>query len=365
MAVDWQADLAHLAEGIARHHRRPFHLISEAAFGAKVADLSAQISSLPDDAAIVALRGIAAAIGDGHTFIAPPHRPKFPIELYWHGETLTVIRASAGHRDLIGTRLVSIGDQPVANVRHRLLCLIPQGENPWHVLAKSAELMREPEVIASLGIEPLFRFVNEAGGETALLLTASADPLITAEYAPLPMQRANEPFWFSRAATHDAIYVQFRSYDRLQSAAAPLFDALAKQPAGKLIIDLRQNEGGNFWAGRQWILVPTQLLGLIRGHLFILVGRRTFSASMVNAIDFSRETEAILVGEPIGARPHGYQENGWFTLPSSGLKVSVATRLYRFGPEDEDSFAPDQRIDATHADFNAGRDPVLDWALDA
>ena len=86
---------------------------------------------------------------------------------------------------------------------------------------------------------------------------------------------------------------------------------------------------------------------------------------MVNAIDFHRETEAILVGEPIGARPYGYQENGWFTLPGSGLKVSAATRLYRFGPEGKITFHPDQRIDVTPADFLAGRDPVLEWALGA
>lgn len=82
-----------------------------------------------------------------------------------------------------------------------------------------------------------------------------------------------------------------------------------------------------------------------------------------HAIDFARETEAILVGEPIGARPYGYQENGWFTLPHSGLRVSTAIRLYRFGPEGEAEFLPDQRIDTTRADFVAGLDPALDWTL--
>jgi hypothetical protein len=179
------------------------------------------------------------------------------------------------------------------------------------------------------------------------------------------MQRMNEPFWFSRLAERDAVYVQFRSYDGLEANAVRLFDALRQRPARRLIVDLRRNGGGNFLAGRQWLLLPIELLGLIAGQLFVLVGRRTFSASMVNAIDFRRETEAILVGEPIGARPYGYQENGWFTLPTSGLQVSAATRLYRIGPEDADSFLPDQPINTSHADFVAGRDPVLEWALGA
>lgn len=362
-SIDWQADLAHLAHGIVTRHRQPFHLISQPAFDGRVAELSARISSLSDDAAIVALSGIAASIGDGHTFVDAPPRPKFPIELYWFGEDLTVIRAAAAHPELIGARLTAIGDHPVAAVQHQLQELIPQGENDWYVLAKSVELMRQPEVLAALGIAPLFRFIDTSGRETVVALEASGEPLQTAEHAPLSMQRMDEPFWFSRLPEQDAVYAQFRSYNRLEANAPQLFTALAERPARKLIIDLRRNGGGNFLAGRESVIVPVWLLGLLSGQLFVLVGRRTFSASMVNAIDFSRETEAILVGEPIGARPYGYQENGWFTLPSSGLRVSAATRLYRFGPEGEPSFHPDLRIDTSHADFVAGRDPVLEWAL--
>jgi hypothetical protein len=364
-SIDWQADLARLADGIVAHHRHPFHLISQPAFDAKVGDLSARIPSLSDDDALVALRGIAASIGDGHTFVAAPARPKLPIELCWLGADLTVTRATAAHRDLLGTRLLAIGDRPVTEVHHKLHGLIPQGENEYYVLAKSAELLREPEILAALGIAPQFRFVTDTGREITHILAASDDPLLAPDNAPLPMQHTESPFWFARLPEHDTVYVQFRSYADLETTAAPLFASLAERPASKLIIDLRQNGGGNFWAGRQWLLVPVHRLGLVSGQLFVLVGRRTFSASMVNAIDFARETEAILVGEPIGARPWGYQENGWFTLPSSGLRVSAATRLYRFGPEAEDSFAPHRRIETTHADFIAGRDPVLDWSLRA
>jgi len=363
--IDWQADLAHLAEGLISRHRQPFHLISQAAFEAKVAELAARLPGLSDDAALVALRGIAASIGDGHTFLAAPPRAKFPVEFCWLGEDLTVVRAAAAHCALIGARLVAIGEQPVAAVQSQLNWLIPQGENEGYVLARSVDLLREPEVLAALGIAPTFRFVDAAGREMLAALEASEAPLLTAERTPLSMQRLAEPFWFSRLVEQDAVYVQFRSYDGLEANAIRLFDALAQQPARRLIVDLRRNGGGNFFAGRQWLLLPIELMGLVAGQLFVLVGRRTFSAGMVNAIDFHRETEAILVGEPIGARPYGYQENGWFTLPGSGLKVSAATRLYRFGPEGETTFQPDQRIDVTHADFVAGRDPVLEWALGA
>src|SRR5688572_6735260 len=68
-----------------------------------------------------------------HDALPISSRPRFPIELYWFGTDLTVTRASADHRELIGSRLLAIGDHPVAEVHDRLQGLIPQGENAWYV----------------------------------------------------------------------------------------------------------------------------------------------------------------------------------------------------------------------------------------
>jgi hypothetical protein len=85
---------------------------------------------------------------------------------------------------------------------------------------------------------------------------------------------------------------------------------------------------------------------------------------MVNITDFRRETEAILVGEPTGARPNNYQENYWFTLPHSKLRVSCAMLKYRFQPGSQaDAVFPDQRIDPDWQSFSAGKDAAVQWIL--
>jgi hypothetical protein len=84
---------------------------------------------------------------------------------------------------------------------------------------------------------------------------------------------------------------------------------------------------------------------------------------MANAIDFRKETNAILVGEPIGERPNSYSENDEMTLPNSRLVVSYSTRYYKFLDEDVPAVMPDKRIDPNWPDFKAGRDPVMDWIL--
>ena len=84
---------------------------------------------------------------------------------------------------------------------------------------------------------------------------------------------------------------------------------------------------------------------------------------MVNAIDFRKQTNAILVGEPIGERPNSYSENDEMTLPNSRLVVSYSTRYYQFVDEDVPAVLPDERIDPSWADFRAGGDAVMDWIL--
>jgi hypothetical protein len=93
----------------------------------------------------------------------------------------------------------------------------------------------------------------------------------------------------------------------------------------------------------------------------VLVGRRTYSAAMVTAIDFRKETSATLVGEPIGERPNSYSENDELTLPNSRVVVSYSTRYYTFLDQDVPAVLPDIRIDPDWASFRAGRDPVLEW----
>jgi hypothetical protein len=95
----------------------------------------------------------------------------------------------------------------------------------------------------------------------------------------------------------------------------------------------------------------------------VLIGPQTFSAAMSNSAHFRAQTAAILVGRPIGERPNSYQEVRYMRLPNSRLGVSYSVRFYKFVSSGENLIRPDQEIIPTWADFQAGRDPVLDWVL--
>jgi C-terminal processing protease CtpA/Prc len=132
-----------------------------------------------------------------------------------------------------------------------------------------------------------------------------------------------------------------------------------------LVIDLRLNAGGDFEQGLKYVVKPIRRMSKINrsGHLFVLIGPRTFSAAMANAAHFRKRTKAILVGQPIGEKPNSYQEAREMILPNSRWVARYSVRFYRFVSGDENLISPDREINETWADFQAGRDPVMDWVL--
>jgi hypothetical protein len=182
---------------------------------------------------------------------------------------------------------------------------------------------------------------------------------------PLRQQNPNQDFWFVYLPDSHSLYCNFRSYQRLnQNAAALLSDVKAKN-ADKLVIDLRQNSGGDYTQGLKYLIDPIRGLSKINrsGHLFVLIGANTFSAAMSNAAQFRQRTAAMLVGEPVGERPNSYQEAREMRLPNSQLLVRYSTQYYKFSDGAENLIRPDHEVAIPWEDYKKGRDPVLEWAL--
>jgi len=151
------------------------------------------------------------------------------------------------------------------------------------------------------------------------------------EEVPLFRQRQAEQFWFTSLPGSQTLYVNLRGYPET-STFKRISDDLLKlvntsQPK-RLVIDARQNTGGDFNKGR-YLLAGLKKHETFRnrGSVYVITGRATQSAAMVNAIDFRKELNAILVGEPTGGRPNSYSENDEFRLPNSNLEVSYSNQI--------------------------------------
>jgi hypothetical protein len=161
------------------------------------------------------------------------------------------------------------------------------------------------------------------------------------------------------------VYCAFRGYDGLGKHSAGLFKLVNQQHPTKLIIDMRENGGGDYTVGLRYLVHPVRELPSInqKGHVYVLIGPQTFSAAMANAAHFRTQTAAQLIGEPIGEKPNSYQESRRTKLPNSKLTLCYSVRFYRFAEGGENLIRPDREIIPSWTEFKDGRDPVLEWVL--
>lgn len=150
----------------------------------------------------------------------------------------------------------------------------------------------------------------------------------------------------------------------MESLGEDLLSFINENKSEKLIIDLRDNYGGDFFVG----LKLAQLLVLSdsidwKSGVYVLIDNVTFSAAMSNAAQFSQLLNAKLVGEPTGAKPSGYQDMGQFILPNSKIEVTYSKRLYHFLNNQKDALYPDVHIGVSIDDYISKNDPQLKWIL--
>jgi hypothetical protein len=372
----WHEDLQYFARELPKRHANAFHHVLRERFEAEVADLDRRLGRLNADEVYFALDRLSNLIGDAHTYVQfPPDHANLPLDLQRFGEEYRVTQVGAGLEKALGGRVVKVQNTPIERARATLLALTPQDETPWLADARVEGFLTIGMVLHGAGIirnrnTARYTLADDAGREFAVdvhaLPTGTRPTWIAAcKNQPLFRQRPDEQFWCTFLPDSKTVYCSFRGYNGLGKQAAGLLKLVAEQRPEKLVVDLRQNGGGDYTEGLRHLVNPIKKLPDVnrKGHLFVLIGPNTFSAAMSNSAHFRFQTAAILVGQPIGEKPNSYQEGRQMTLPNSHFVVRYSVRYYKFVESGENAIRPDQEIVPTWADYKSGKDPVLEWVL--
>lgn len=102
------------------------------------------------------------------------------------------------------------------------------------------------------------------------------------------------------------------------------------------------------------------------GPVYLLVSAQTFSSAMDCAQLMKDSGVAILVGQPPAEPVNSNGEVYSFYAPRSGILANFPTKyFFSKGYRNGQCVQPDVRIVPSEADVRAGRDPVLDYAVHA
>lgn len=377
----WREDIATYRIELERRHINLFHTVSETEFDNALAGLVERLPELDEDAVLVELMRITRMIGDGHTQIPimmGPHT-HFPLNFHMIGEDIYVSASADEYRSMLGARLVAIDGMPISDVVARVAPAVQTAENAYGLKHSLAFHLTIDNLLFGAGItrhSGLATFTFETADQSLHDIELEAVPMrdfvsrtrnsITrARPLPTPGLALNEYLWIAEMEDGETAYLHFARYpdfEQMMVFADQVAEFLAEREIRNLVIDLRENGGGDFYVGLglSSAILNVDTLDWSNG-IYLLAGRATYSAAMSNTAQFRQILNARIVGEPTGGNPVAYAENESFTLPNSGRMVTYSVRFYRFQADDTPGIQPDIFIPETPEDFRAGRDAALDW----
>lgn len=376
-------DISFFVKEFPKKHKNPFSKITEQDFHTKTEELISKVGQLKNEQVFTELNKIIASVGDAHTGINYWNGYRYPLKFRVFGDGIYIINADKSLEDLINSRILKIGGVPVEEVVSQLTSLISHENESWvlHMLPKYLEA---PVYMYGLGIienvrDTVFTVSKdgsekdvsvpslEFGKEPDFCIDNNSNVLLGGfeknyDYSYLP---ENRTLYFQYNSCADMAGNSFKDFN------ASMFNDIGEKDVKKIVVDLRNNTGGNSeilnpftQKLKQYISKNTEV------KVYILVGRKTFSSGMF-AIYRIKEAvpAAISVGEPTGGALDCYGEVRSFNLPNSQLPVSYSTKYFQFSKnfsyknKGTDTFIPDVPIEATIKDYMENKDPVLDFAL--
>jgi hypothetical protein len=384
----WREDLRYLAEKLPAKHGNAFHQVSRSVFEQAVSRLDEQIPSLDRHELLVELGRIVAMIGDGHTELWLTQQAtgfrRYPLALSFFGEDLYVFAATEDHVDAVGSKVLRIGDTPVDEAYRRVVPLIAR-DNDYEYLRSAPIYLVVPEILHAAGViddmETAVWTLGTNDGETTIDTKPLSHPAgaswktareLAGGEAALYFRQREAHYWYEYLADSRTLYVKYNKCKNqpgqksIKRFARELFAFADSRPVERFVVDLRHNTGGNFHRNRPLIDGVLERPALNRrGRLFVITSRTTFSAATIAAIDFKRETEALVVGEPSRGRPNGYSDEKHLQLPNSRIEVNYSPLYREAMPElgDAPHLPVDLAVANSFEDYRNGRDRVLEAIL--
>lgn len=380
----WREDLTALARDLASKHQDPFHTVSRDAWTAAISDLEARLPSLSGPQVAVEFARIVAMIGDGHTELQLLQRAvgftSLPVSFYRYAEGMYLTAATEELKEFLGARVLRVGDVDVDEAIARVTPLL-SGDTAIEALHSAPSYLASPEILSALGVTSeraaaSFEVMTRSGERRRITVRSASNPaprLVTMRQAagvpdPLSATRLGSYYWFTSVPDVSAAYFQLNAsmnQDGVASLADVTRDFFARvdgeRPAA-IILDVRNNNGGNIQRNRAWITaIENRPAYKAKGKLFVIVGRRTFSAGLDIVLQLQRVAQPTIVGESPRGIPASPGNRETFTLPHSRMIVDYSQKIdarafrAKTPPLAVDVAAP-PRFDAAMA----GRDVALD-----
>lgn len=376
----WKADLKFVKTELPKKHKNLFFSKSKSEFNADMDSLIGKIEKYSDIEMKAELAKIINSVNDSHTSVNIQGDLVYPLSFFQFENDIYLTNSSLEYKDFWGKKLVGINGYSIEQLRSKFEPFVPKdnkaiSENEFPSFLKYVESLKAAGIAKSDDAVFTFEGVNQNSitvkpldkdsyQKTKFL---SNEPEYLSKF-PLPKQRTDN-YWFKYIEDKNTVYVKYNACSNTKnysfsSFTKDVFKAVDNNRAQTLIVDLRDNGGGNSMIFNPFLKEIKKRDNINKKeNLFVIIGRRTFSSAILNAMDLKNTTNATLVGESTGGKPNHFGEVKVLRLSNVNIDLYYSSNYFRTTKKDTDSLYPDVEIPLKAASYFSGKDDFLDYIL--
>lgn len=396
-SAQWQEDLRFLQNTIHKDYSFLFVKTTKEDFDTELETLYNDIPNLQEHEIIVGISRLVSLFKYGHTYVSFHQEPfefsQFPFNLYEFNDGIYIQGTHKNYPEAVGAKVIAIEGKPISEVLKAIEPTV-EVENSQYFKAYGINNIRYPEVLHAQKLtKTLQNKVALTLEKNGKVFTQSFTAMGKGESVPthrgyvhqnenwldardqsttpLYLQHLDKVYFSEYLAKEKAMYIRHsRIRDEAEESTKDfytrVFDEIKTNDTEKLIIDLRLNGGGNNYLNKDVIkgLIKAEKINKI-GKLYVIIGKRTFSAcqNLVNEID--NYTNVIFVGEPTAENINFWGDNRPVKLPNSTIDISLSYLWWQDKPalENADWIAPSIPVTMSFDEYANNQDPVLEAVL--
>lgn len=399
----WHEDLNYVTKTLIDKHPDIYYRISEDEFKRTAANAEQKIKrSQTDEECLVAIRQVIASIHDGHTSLSanslPGYRDIFPVRMYEFSDGSFITGIAEKYDKYVGAKVIQIG-QLSAEEAFKRAGTLAFADNAFSKKNQVPLIVITCKYAYGLGItdtvDKLSLIVETSDGSRAEIILPAVTPpgannmlrgmdigpegvpfvsafTHTEKELPFYLKHldGNHNYWFEHDKEHKAIYMQFnlvihqqdKSFEEFYKGMFQYIDDNTNS-IDKFILDLRFNNGGN---GLMLLPFMNEIIKRDKinrlGHLYTLIGRRSFSAAVLLVAEMMVHTQTLIVGEPAGAAQNMFSDMAnRGKLPNFGATLFISSEYFNIAwPANKNYLLPPHfPAPFSSLDFFSGKDPAL------
>ncbi|MDR2126623.1 MAG: hypothetical protein LBP63_07325 [Prevotellaceae bacterium] len=369
--IDFEEDLEYIKQTLPQKHINLFEKISKTQFESKIDSVKYKAKSLNTETFINELFKLMVAVGDEHTRVELSQQIVVPVRFQMFQEGIFVAEISPVYSGALLSKVIEINEQPINDVINKFKeIILSQNQSYFDFLL--LHYLNNASILRGLGIlnsenEITYTLQNSDSNIVKIKFDIASNNINHSMIkANQHLQTSKNNYWYEYDSVRNEIYFSYSSCQNNEHYPfakfnADLFGIIKKNKPEKIILDLRNNGGGNSTVLKPFLKEIKRSYLNKKNRFYVLIGKTTFSSAMLNAVDLKRNFKTVLIGEQTAGSINHYGEIRNFELPNTKVKIVYSTKYFETWKGKNGALQPDVKINYSIENFKINKDEAIDY----